>query len=43
MPAVPMGYFATLRLSSPDVGPFPWDQVLVNPALERIVPPAPED
>lgn len=40
MPAVPMGYFATLRLSSPDIGPFPWDEVLVNPALERIAPPA---
>jgi peptide/nickel transport system substrate-binding protein len=40
MPAVPMGYFATLRLSSQEIGPFPWDQVLVNPALERIVPPS---
>jgi peptide/nickel transport system substrate-binding protein len=40
MPAVPMGYFTTLRLSSPDIGPFRWDQVLVNPALERIPPPA---
>lgn len=36
LPAVPMGYLGTLRLSSPAIGPFPWDEVNLQPALERI-------
>ena len=42
VPAVPMGYFATLRLSSPAIGPVPWDEVHLQPALERIPAPARE-
>ena len=40
MPAVPMGYFGTLRLSSPAIGPFPWDEVYLQPALDRVPAPA---
>lgn len=40
MPAVPMGYFTTLRLSSPALGPFPWNEVNLQPALDRIAAPA---
>ncbi|MET0801327.1 MAG: ABC transporter substrate-binding protein [Actinomycetota bacterium] len=40
MPAVPLGFIGTLRLSSPDIGPFPWDEVYVQPALERIPAPS---
>jgi hypothetical protein len=40
MPAVPMGYLATLRLSSPAIGPFPWDEINLQPALERVPAPA---
>jgi ABC-type transport system substrate-binding protein len=39
MPAVPMGQFATFRLSSPSIGAFPWDEVNLEPALERIAAP----
>ena len=42
MPAVPMGYFGTLRLSSPAIGPFPWDEVYLQPALDRVPAPARE-
>ncbi len=40
MPAVPIGFLGVLRLSSPSIGPFPWDQVNLEPALERIPAPA---
>ena len=39
MPAVPISFFGLVRLSSPSIGPFPWDEVLSQPALERIEPP----
>ena len=42
MPAVPMGYFGTLRLSSPAIGPFPWDEVYLQPALDQVPAPARE-
>jgi peptide/nickel transport system substrate-binding protein len=40
MPAVPMGFVGTLRLSSPDIGQFTWDEVYLQPALERIPAPS---
>jgi peptide/nickel transport system substrate-binding protein len=40
MPAVPISFKGPLRLSSPSIGPFPWDEVLSGPALERIEAPA---
>ena len=40
LPAVPMGYRATLRLSAPAIGPFPWDEINLQPALERVPAPA---
>ena len=39
MPAVPISFFGLVRLSSPSIGPFSWDEVLSQPALERIEPP----
>jgi ABC-type transport system substrate-binding protein len=39
MPAVPMGLFATFRLSTPPIGAFPWNEVILEPALDRIAAP----
>jgi hypothetical protein len=39
MPAVPISFLGPLRLSSPSIGPFPWDEVISQPALERIEAP----
>jgi len=39
MPAVPMGFLETIRLSSPAIGPFPWNQIYLVPALDRIAAP----
>ena len=38
MPAVPLGFFGSVRVSSPSIGPFPWNQVMLVPALDRITP-----
>jgi len=37
---VPLGVFDSTLESTPQLGPFPWDQVLLAPALERIAAPA---
>ena len=38
MPAVPISFFGLILVSSPSIGPFTWDEVLSQPALERIEP-----
>lgn len=40
MPAVPIAFVQPLRLSSPSIGPFLWDEVYGTPALDRIEAPA---
>ena len=42
MPAVPMGFFGSLKASTPALGPLPWDPDLLVPALDRIAAPASE-
>jgi peptide/nickel transport system substrate-binding protein len=37
MPAVPIAEISPLRLSSPRIGTLPWDQIYLEPALDRIV------
>jgi peptide/nickel transport system substrate-binding protein len=37
MPAVPIAEISPLRLSSPGIGTLPWDQIYLEPALDRIV------
>jgi ABC-type transport system substrate-binding protein len=39
MPAVPISFLGRLLLSSPSIGPFPWDEVTSQPALDRIEAP----
>ena len=36
MPAVPIAEISPLRLSSPRIGTLPWDQIYLEPALDRI-------
>jgi peptide/nickel transport system substrate-binding protein len=40
LPAVPIAETSPLRLSSPGIGQLPWDQVYLEPALDRIAAPA---
>jgi peptide/nickel transport system substrate-binding protein len=37
LPAVPLAFIQPLRLSSPRLGPFIWDEALGQPALDRLV------
>ena len=37
MPAVPIAEISPLRLSSARIGALPWDQIYLEPALDRIV------
>jgi peptide/nickel transport system substrate-binding protein len=37
MPAVPIAEISPLRLSTPRIGVLPWDQIYLEPALDRIV------
>ena len=37
MPAVPIAEISPLRLSSPRISTLPWDQIYLEPALDRIV------
>ena len=37
MPAVPIAEISPLRLSSQRIGSLPWDQIYLEPALDRIV------
>jgi peptide/nickel transport system substrate-binding protein len=39
MPAVPIAEISPLRLSSPGIGTLPWDQIYLEPALDRIAAP----
>jgi ABC-type oligopeptide transport system substrate-binding subunit len=39
VPAVPLSFIDVLRVSTPRLGPFPWDQILQQPALDRIATP----
>lgn len=36
MPAVPIAEISPLRLSSPGIGDLPWDQIYLEPALDRV-------
>jgi ABC-type transport system substrate-binding protein len=40
MPAIPIAEISPLRLSSPGIGTLPWDQIYLEPALDRIAVPA---
>ena len=40
MPAIPIAEISPLRLSSPRIGTLPWDQIYLEPALDRIAAPA---
>ncbi len=39
MPAIPIAEISPLRLSSPGIGTLPWDQIYLEPALDRIAAP----
>jgi hypothetical protein len=39
MPAVPIAEISPLRLSSTGIGTLPWDQIYLEPALDRIAAP----
>ena len=40
LPAVPIAEISPLRLSSAGIGVLPWDQIYLEPALDRIAAPA---
>ena len=39
LPAVPIAEISPLRLSSAEIGALPWDQIYLEPALDRIAAP----